>query len=113
MKLCARVLLVCGITAPGGKRHHLEAWLRLQFPHAYEVLRDLRQPLLVLVHQEFGPVGQVLIDLRHGSEGYRDQACKWLAGSCTQRPSAKHPGHHAVALPVQKVEGPRRQNPLT
>ena len=48
---------------PGGHSHDLGLGLERKAPHADEVLRDLGQPLLVLVHQELGPVGQVLIYL--------------------------------------------------
>ena len=48
---------------PGGHCHDFGLGLKRKAPHAYEVLRDLGQPLLVLVHQELGPVGEVLIYL--------------------------------------------------
>ena len=48
---------------PGGHGHDLGLGFEREAPHADEVLRDLGQPLLVLVHQELGPVGQVLVYL--------------------------------------------------
>ena len=48
---------------PGGHGHDLGLGLERKAPHADEVLRDLGQPLLVLVHQELGPIGQVLVYL--------------------------------------------------
>ena len=51
--------------SPGGDCDDLRARLQRQLAHADQVLRDLREPLLVLVHQELGPERQVLIDLRH------------------------------------------------
>ena len=35
----------------------------LQLSHADEVLRDLREALLALVHNKLGPVQQVVVDL--------------------------------------------------
>lgn len=43
--------------------HQLWPRLHLQLPHAYEVLGDFGEALLVLVYQERGPVLKVLIDL--------------------------------------------------
>lgn len=51
---------------PGGKGYKLGARLGGQFAHADEELRDLGQALLVLVHQELGPVLQVVIYLGQG-----------------------------------------------
>lgn len=51
---------------PSSPRRHgdqLGPHFELQLAHAHEVLRDLGQPLLVLMHQELGPVGQVLVQL--------------------------------------------------
>ena len=53
-------------STPGWHGHDLGLGLQGKPPHADEVLRDLRQPLLVLVHQELRPVCQVLIDLLQG-----------------------------------------------
>ena len=49
--------------SPGRERHKLWSGLESEAAHADEVLSDLCQPLLVLVHQEFGPKGQVLVNL--------------------------------------------------
>lgn len=49
--------------APGWFRDDLGLRLESELAHADEVLRDLGQALLVLVHQELGPVHEVLIDL--------------------------------------------------
>ena len=51
---------------PHSPRRHgdeLGPRLELQATHAHQVLRDLGQPLLVLVHQELGPVNEVLVYL--------------------------------------------------
>ena len=52
---------------PCCQRHQLSAHFGRQAPHANEVLGDLCQPLLVLVHQELGPVLQVLVYLCQGA----------------------------------------------
>ena len=48
---------------PGRQRHELGPGLEREAAHANEVLCDLGQPLLVLVHQELGPEGQMLVNL--------------------------------------------------
>lgn len=45
------------------QRDQLGLCLECELAHADEVLRDLCQALLVLVHQELGPVGEVLVQL--------------------------------------------------
>ena len=52
-----------GLRSPRGDGDDLGARLESQLPHADEVLRDLCQPLLILMHQELGPVRQMLIHL--------------------------------------------------
>lgn len=48
---------------PGGKRYDLQARFAGQLAHSYQVLCDLCEPLLVLMHQELGPERHMLIDL--------------------------------------------------
>ena len=61
--ICINIISEHRRRQPGGHCHDLGLGLERKAPHADEVLRDLGQPLLVLVHQELGPVGQVLIYL--------------------------------------------------
>ncbi len=62
-------IITCSSTlrnTPGCDWH--KQWLRFEgeAAHAYEVLCDFCQPLFVLVHQKFGPVSQVLVNLLQG-----------------------------------------------
>ena len=66
---------------PGWHGHQLGPHFELQAAHAHQVLRDLGQPLLVLVQQELGPVGQVLVHLlqRLHEREHKRHATRWQA----------------------------------
>ena len=61
--MCCTLAPLKRLCTPGGYCDDLGARLQGQLPHPDEVLRDLGQPLLVLVHKKLGPVRQVFIHL--------------------------------------------------
>ena len=87
MSLRGNVQCQLPYVSPAGDGGQLGRGPQCELAHADQVLRDLGQALLVLVHQELGPVLEVLVHLqaRHQSTSTAKASVLWQACSCCTR----------------------------